>query len=212
MLDAADFARARRHMVETQVQQRGITDRNVLHAMLEVPREEFVDEGYEEFAYDDTPLPISRGQTISQPFIVAFMLDAAHIQSTDRALEVGAGSGYATAVLSRIAAEVMAVERHEELASAARRRLDKLQYANIELHVGDGIRGWEAGSPYDVIIVSAAGRRIPEALKDQLAIGGRLIIPVGGEDDQILLKITRRSATGFSSEKLDRVRFVPLIE
>jgi len=212
MLEPSDFTRARRHMVESQIAQRGITDKNVLRAMLEVPREAFVIEGYEEFAYDDTPLPIDRDQTISQPFIVAFMLNAARVQSTDRVLEVGAGSGYATAVLSRIAAEVVAVERHEELASAARRRLDKLQYANIELHVADGIRGWEARSPYDVIIVSAAGRRIPEALKDQLAIAGRLIIPVGGEDDQILLKITRRSATDFSSEKLDRVRFVPLIE
>lgn len=212
MLDAADFTRARRHMVETQVQQRGIADRNVLHAMLEVPREEFVDEGYEDFAYDDTPLPIGRGQTISQPYMVAFMLEAANVQATDRALEVGAGSGYATAVLSRIAAEVVAIERHEELARAARRRLDKLGYANVELLVADGARGWEAGSPYDVIVVSAAGLRVPEALKDQLAIGGRLIIPVGEEADQILLKITRHSATAFSREELDRVRFVPLIE
>lgn len=210
MLEPSDFTRARRHMVESQIAQRGITDKNVLRAMLEVPREAFVIEGYEEFAYDDTPLPIDRDQTISQPFIVAFMLNAARVQSTDRVLEVGAGSGYATALLSRIAAEVIAVERDAELVAPAKRRLAELGYNNIELHFADGVRGWKQGSPYDVIIVSAAGQKVPEALKDQLVIGGRLVIPVGEEGKQVLLRVKRLSETEFSCEKLDNVRFVPL--
>ncbi|WP_176056629.1 protein-L-isoaspartate(D-aspartate) O-methyltransferase [Brucella intermedia] len=212
MLEPSDFTRARRHMVESQIAQRGITDKNVLRAMLEVPREAFVIEGYEEFAYDDTPLPIDRDQTISQPFIVAFMLNAARVQSTDRVLEVGAGSGYATALLSRIAAEVIAVERDAELVAPAKRRLAELGYNNIELHFADGVRGWKQGSPYDVIIVSAAGQKVPEALKDQLVIGGRLVIPVGEKGKQVLLRVKRLSETEFSCEKLDNVRFVPLVE
>nr|WP_210308958.1 protein-L-isoaspartate(D-aspartate) O-methyltransferase [Ochrobactrum sp. CM-21-5] len=213
MADIVDFTRARRRMVKTQIERRGIRDTKVLQAMREVPREMFVEAGYEEFAYEDSPLPIGEGQTISQPFIVALMVEAANVQSTDCVLEVGAGSGYATAVLSRIAAKVIAIERHSELVVLAKERLRKLSYDNVALHFGDGTKGWLESAPYDVIVVSAAGTRIPEALKDQLAVGGRLIVPVGRSwGNQVLLKITRCGATEYFSEDIDKVRFVPLIE
>jgi protein-L-isoaspartate(D-aspartate) O-methyltransferase len=207
-----DTADARGAMVDVQIAGRGIRDKRVLEAMHFVPREAFVDSGFEEFAYEDGPLPIGAGQTISQPYVVALMLEAAELAPSDRVLEVGAGSGYAAALISRIAARVYAVERQESLIAPARSRFENLGYGNIELRSGDGTRGWPEVAPFDVIIVSAHGPQVPDSLKNQLASGGRLIIPVGGwETAQELLKITRKGATEYEEESLGAVRFVPLI-
>jgi protein-L-isoaspartate(D-aspartate) O-methyltransferase len=189
-----------------------VRDPAVLAAFREVPRERFVDPGYEEFAYEDSPLPIGSGQTISQPFIVAAMIEAGAVKAGDTVLEVGAGSGYAAAVLSRIAARVYAIERHAALAETARTRLETIGYDNVEIRAGDGTKGWPEAAPFDAILVAAGGPEVPESLKQQLRIGGRLVIPVGtAEHGQALLKVTRESETEFSSEDLGGVRFVPLI-
>jgi protein-L-isoaspartate(D-aspartate) O-methyltransferase len=199
-------------MVDIQIARRGVRDARVLEALRQVPREEFVDPGFEEFAYDDGPLPIGANQTISQPYIVALMIEAAELKPSDRVLEVGAGSGYAAAVMSRIAARVYAIERHAELVDAAKRRLEKLGYTNVELRVGDGTRGWPEAAPFDAILVAAGGPEVPPTLKEQLAIGGRLIIPVGLQHShQTLRKITRLSETQYEEEDLGAVAFVPLI-
>lgn len=212
MLDVSDFARARRHMVDAQIAGRGVRDLRILDAMREVPREAFVDEGYEEFAYEDGPLPIAEGQTISQPYVVARMIETGDVKAGDTVLEIGAGSGYAAAVFSRIARQVFAVERHPSLAAAARARLHDLGYHNVDLRAGDGTKGWPEKAPFDVIIVSAGAPAIPLALKVQLAIGGRLVIPVGTEErSQTLLKITRDNEADFRTEDLGPVLFVPLI-
>jgi protein-L-isoaspartate(D-aspartate) O-methyltransferase len=204
--------RARKRMVDVQIAGRGIRDARVLAAMREVPREAFVDPGYEEFAYEDAPLPIEAGQTISQPYVVAMMIEAAEIGPNDRVLEVGAGSGYASAVMSRIAKKVYAIERHEVLGTLAKERFERLGYDNIELRVGDGTRGWPEAAPFDGIVVAAAAPEAPQALKEQLAIGGRLVIPVGEQRwPQSLRKITRKSPTEYQSENLGAVAFVPLI-
>src|SRR5205823_5692400 len=177
-----------------------------------VPREAFVGRGFEEFAYEDGPLPIGEGQTISQPYIVAVMIEAAEVKPGDIVLEVGAGSGYAAAVMSQIADRVYAIERHAPLGEAARQRFKKLGYDNIELRIGDGTRGWPDAAPFDAILVAAGGPEIPPALKEQLTIGGRLIIPVGEEKrSQALIKLTRKSDAGFEQENLGAVAFVPLI-
>lgn len=211
-LGPADFARARAHMVETQLARRGVRDPLVLDAMGQVPREAFVGRGYESFAYDDLPLPIGDGQTISQPYVVALMIEAAGAVAYDVALEVGAGSGYAAAVLGRIVARVVAIERHASLAEKARGRLQRLGCDNVELHCGDGTRGWPEAAPFDVIIVSAGAPAVPEALKAQLAPGGRLVLPVGrSEHYQKLLKLTRRGGAEYVTENLGEVSFVPLI-
>jgi protein-L-isoaspartate(D-aspartate) O-methyltransferase len=207
-----DLSRARNRMVDVQIAQRGVRDPRVLNAMRRVPRETFVESGFEEFAYEDGPLPIGEGQTISQPYIVALMIEAAEVKPGDRVLEVGAGSGYAAAVTSRIAGRVHAIERHPALAEAAGRRFEKLGYDNIELRIGDGTRGWPEAAPFDAILVAAGGPEVPRALKEQLAIGGRLVIPVGEEERrQTLLKVTRTSKTGYEEEDLGGVMFVPLI-
>jgi protein-L-isoaspartate(D-aspartate) O-methyltransferase len=183
----------------------------VLEAMRTVPREAFIAAGFEEFAYEDSALPIAEGQTISQPYIVGAMLAAAELEKDDKVLEVGAGSGYAAAVLSRIAAKVFAIERHAPLTEAARERMRVLGYSNVELKTGDGSAGWPQAAPFDAIIVSAGGPRIPEALKTQLAIGGRLVIPVGPLDEQRLVRLTRTAETSFEQDDLGAVRFVKLI-
>lgn len=206
-----DFARLRDRMVEVQLARRGIRDARVLAAMRCVPRERFVRAGLEKFAYRDSPLPIEEGQTISQPWIVAAMIEAAEIASGDRVLEVGAGSGYAAAVLGQIAGRVFAIERHPALAALARERIAALGYANVAIHVGDGTRGLEAEAPFHAILVSAGGPDIPEALRQQLAIGGRLVIPVGEPGAQQLCKLTRIDATRFEERDLGAVMFVPLI-
>jgi protein-L-isoaspartate(D-aspartate) O-methyltransferase len=207
-----DFGRAREWMVDSQIAGRGVRDARVLQAMREVPRELFVEPGFEEFAYEDGPLPIDASQTISQPYIVALMIEAAELKPTDRVLEVGAGSGYAAAVMSRIAAKVYGIERHGTLVDAAKKRLEKLGYENVELRVGDGTRGWAEAAPVDAILVAASGPEVPQALKAQLAIGGRLIIPVGPHQfHQTLRKITRLGDTEYEEEDLGGVAFVPLI-
>lgn len=207
-----DFIYARHRMVERQLSARGVHDSSVLEAMGEVPREAFVSEGMEEFAYEDSPLPIESGQTISQPYIVAMMLEAAEVRPGERVLEVGAGSGYAAAVLSRIAGEVYAIERHELLTRLAQGRLDKLGYRNIHLKTGDGARGWPEHAPFDAILAAAGGPSIPQAFKAQLAIGGRLVMPVGDQPrSQSLIKLTRLDETEYREENLGPVAFVPLV-
>ncbi len=205
-----DLRRAR--MVEVQIAGRGIRDQRVLRAMRGVPREVFVDAGLEQFAYEDGPLPIAERQTISQPYVVALMTEAAEIAENDRLLEVGAGSGYAAAVAAQIAKQVCAIERHGSLVAQARERFRKLGYRNIELKQGDGTRGWQDGGPFDAILVAAGASRVPAALKKQLKIGGRLVIPLGDADgSQELVKLIRRAENDFEEEHLGAVRFVPLV-
>ncbi|WP_426029654.1 protein-L-isoaspartate(D-aspartate) O-methyltransferase [Caulobacter sp. DWP3-1-3b2] len=207
-----DLTHARELMVDRQIRRRGVNDDYVLAAMSEVPREIFVPEGLQEFAYEDSPLPIEAGQTISQPYIVGLMVQAAAIRPGDRVLEIGAGSGYAAAVMSRIADQVFAVERHDALTELARERLQRLGYDNVELRTGDGTRGWPEAGPFDAILAAAGGPAIPQALKDQLDLGGRLVMPVGeSQAEQRLVKITRVSASHFEEDDLGGVRFVPLI-
>src|SRR2546423_10838543 len=167
-----DWTRQRERMVQRQVARRGVRDVRVLEAMREVPREAFVAEGMREFAYEDSPLPIEAGQTISQPYIVAAMIEAAEIQPGDRVLEIGAGSGYAAAVMSRIAERVYTIERHATLSRTAAARLKRLGYDNVEIRTGDGTRGWPEAAPFDAILVAAGGPAIPQTLKDQLDLGG----------------------------------------
>jgi protein-L-isoaspartate(D-aspartate) O-methyltransferase len=207
-----NLARARDRMVDIQIARRGVRERYVLEAMRRVSRETFVEPGFEEFAYEDGPLPIGEGQTISQPYIVALMTEAAEVKPGNSVIEVGTGSGYAAAVLSQIADRVYTIERHPSLGDAARRRFSKLGYDNIELRVGDGTRGWPEAAPFDAILVAAGGPDVPQALKEQLAIGGRLVIPVGDKERrQTLLKVTRTSKTNYTEEDLGAVMFVPLI-
>jgi protein-L-isoaspartate(D-aspartate) O-methyltransferase len=199
-------------MVTSQVGRRGVTDGRVLDAMRQVPREAFVQAGMEEFAYEDSPLPIAAGQTISQPYIVALMIAAAQIKPSDRVLDVGTGSGYAAAVLSRLAAKVYSIERHRELASNARRALEQVGYSNVEVRHGDGTLGWTDAAPFDAILVAAGGPEVPEALRRQLKIGGRLIIPIGElGGTQELVKVIRDGEDRFHEEDLGPVTFVPLI-
>jgi protein-L-isoaspartate(D-aspartate) O-methyltransferase len=203
--------RDRAIMVSRHLRARGIVDPLVLAAMGKVPREAFVPEHLTEFAYEDSALPIEAGQTISQPYIVARMIELLELKPGDKVLEVGAGSGYAAAVLSRIAREVYAIERHEELATEARERLKALGYTNAEIIFGDGTRGLPAQAPFDAILVSAGGPKVPEALKRQLAIGGRLVIPVGRDVQQTLLLVRRIGEDEFEEEDHGAVTFVPLI-
>jgi protein-L-isoaspartate(D-aspartate) O-methyltransferase len=201
----------RQRMIERQLARRGLRNPEVLRAMAEVPREAFVPDALQAYAYSDTPLPIAAGQTISQPYVVALMIDAAQIGAGDRVLEVGAGSGYAAAVISRIAAHVYAIERHPDLALPARECLQRLGYDNVEIRTGDGARGWVEAAPFDAIIVSASGEAIPQALKEQLDIGATLVMPVGSQGEQHLIKMRRRNANSYQEEDLGAVSFVPLI-
>lgn len=209
-----DFARARGRMVDAQLARHGIGDPRVLDAMREVPREAFVEPGLRDLAYEDCPLSIGEGQTISQPYIVALMAEAAELKPTDRVLEVGAGSGYAAAVLSRIASEVYGIERFPSLIGAARARLARLGYENVELRCGDGTLGWPKAAPFDAILVAASADAVPSAFKDQLAVGGRLVMPVNTRGQlfrQSLRKLRRLTAEEYEESDLGPVVFVPLV-
>ena len=207
-----DFAREREAMVERQLRRRGIAGTHILDAFRAVPREEFVAEDQRRHAYGDHPLPIESGQTISQPYIVALMIEAAEITAGDRVLEVGAGSGYAAAVISRIAAKVVAVERQPELVTVARERLQRLGYVNVEIVEGDGTMGWPSAAPFDAILAAASGSHVPRPLVDQLADAGRLVMPVGDPGwVQELVKVTKGPGGELAQENLGGVRFVPLI-
>jgi protein-L-isoaspartate(D-aspartate) O-methyltransferase len=207
-----DVAAQREQMVATQLAARGIRDARVLAAMREVPREVFVPAELAEFAYRDSPLPIECGQTISQPYIVALMAAALKLTAQDRVLEIGTGSGYAAAVLSRIAKRVETVERHAELSQISAARLARLGYDNVAVHHADGTLGWIEAAPYDAIVVAAGGPTVPDALLDQLAMGGRLVIPVGDDRGlQSLVRVTRHADGELEREDLGDVRFVPLI-
>ncbi|HKV08141.1 MAG TPA: protein-L-isoaspartate(D-aspartate) O-methyltransferase [Thermoanaerobaculia bacterium] len=206
-----DFESRRQEMVSSQIARRGVRDRWVLDALRTVPRERFVPERLAEFAYEDTPLPIANEQTISQPYVVALMAEALELTPRDRVLEIGAGSGYAAAVLGRIAREVWAVERHESLACEAAERLAALGYGNVHVVWGDGTLGWPEHAPYDAIVVAAGGPEVPPALLDQLAPGGRLVIPVGPDPRTQSLLCVRHTEQGVVREDLGAVRFVPLI-
>jgi protein-L-isoaspartate(D-aspartate) O-methyltransferase len=207
-----DFEKLREEMVEKAIFARGVRSELVLNAMRSVARESFLPTQLREFAYDDVPLPIEEGQTISQPYIVAFMTEALALRGGEKVLEIGAGSGYAAAVLSEIAGDVYTVERHGPLAEKAAATLADLGYDNVHVLHGDGTRGWPAHAPYDAIIVAAGGPTIPEALKDQLNIGGRLVIPVGADPRvQELMRVTRISQSEYRREDLADVQFVPLL-
>ena len=199
-------------MLRRHIKGRGISDPRVLDAMAAVPREEFVPPDLTHHAYRDGPLPIGEGQTISQPYVVAAMAEAAELKTGDRVLEVGTGSGYAAAVFSRIADVVYTMERHASLADLARERLGALGFGNVHVGHGDGTRGWSDHAPYDAIVVAAGGRSVPEALREQLALGGRLLMPVGrARAGQSLVRERRRESGAFTREELGTVRFVPLI-
>jgi protein-L-isoaspartate(D-aspartate) O-methyltransferase len=209
---SVDFAAARDRMVVRDIEGRGVEDALVRTAMRKVPREAFVPKELREFAYDDSPLPIGSEQTISQPYIVAFMIEVLQLKGGERVLEIGTGSGYAAAVLAHIAGAVHTVERLKPLAEQAKKTLAVLGYANVHIRQGDGTLGWPEYAPYDGIVVAAGGPQVPEALKQQLAIDGRLVIPVGAnEDAQRLVRVVRLSEAEFSSEEICNVRFVPLI-
>lgn len=201
---------ARNEMVRVQLENRGIRSRSVLQAFRRVPRHEFVPPSERDAAYSDYPLPIGAGQTISQPYVVAYTLEQARIQASDRVLEIGSGSGYQTALLAELAAEVHSVEMVEELAAGARKILHKLGYRNVKLRVGDGTQGWAECAPYDAIVGSAAPPEIPRPLLEQLAQNGRLVLPVGTVNQQLVL--VRRTADGvFERTALLAVRFVPML-
>jgi protein-L-isoaspartate(D-aspartate) O-methyltransferase len=205
-----EFEAARREMVARQIRNRGVRDERVLEAMQAVPRHLFVPDAHVDSAYADEPLPIGEGQTISQPFMVAAMAEALSLAGHERALEVGAGSGYQAAVLSLLAREVIAIETQPTLAASASVRLRALGYANVRVEVGDGSAGWPFAAPYDAILVTAAAPAVPQPLIDQLAEGGRLVIPVGSSQQQELLRIVKRDGRT-TEQSLHACRFVPLL-
>jgi protein-L-isoaspartate(D-aspartate) O-methyltransferase len=197
---------ARERMVREQIERRGVSDPRVLAAMRRVPRHLFVPEALRDRAYEDGPLPIGEGQTISQPYIVAFMTEAIFPEPSSRVLEIGTGSGYQTAILASVAARVFTIEVRPELLDAARRRLADLGVANVAARSGDGAAGWPEEAPFDAVVVTAAPGEVPPLLLDQLGSGGRMIVPLG-VDDQVLTRITRTEA-GFDRRPLMAVRFV----
>jgi len=204
------FDRRCKRMVDEQLAARGIRDRRVLSAMATTPRHVFVDEALRERAYDDHPLPIGHGQTISHPYTVALMTEALELQGTERVLEIGSGSGYQTAILAKICANVFSIERIAALATRARRVLDQLSLYNVALRVGDGTIGWNAEAPFDAIIVTAGTPQVPRPLLSQLRAGGKLVVPIGEEEAQVLLRL-RVDASGVTEEYIGDCRFVKLL-
>jgi protein-L-isoaspartate(D-aspartate) O-methyltransferase len=207
-----DYAAERVAMVERQLKRRGITEQPIIDAFLAVPRETFVSPQYAHLAYGDHPLPIEAGQTISQPYIVALTIQAAGIRQGDKILEVGAGSGYAAAVISRIAGTVIGVERQSDLVQLARERVRRLGYDNVDIVEGDGTRGCPEQAPFDAIVAAASGSHVPTRFLEQLKEGGRIVMPVGSRDwMQELIKVTKGPGGKLIEENLGGVRFVPLI-
>lgn len=207
-----DFPSEREVMVERQLRRRGIVEQSILDAFLAVPREAFIGREYAHLAYGDHPLPIEAGQTISQPYIVALMIQAAVIKPGDKVLEVGAGSGYAAAVIGRIASQVIAIERQPELVEIARDRMRALGYGNVEIVEGDGTRGWPDAAPYDAILAAASGSHVPATLIQQLAPGRSIVMPVGDAGSvQKLVKAAKATDGSVQQSDLGYVRFVPLI-
>lgn len=207
-----DMEKLRAQMVEDQIADRGIEDPLVLAALLKVPRERFVADYLQFDSYNDTPLPIGAGQTISQPYIVALMIEALQLKGDEKVLEVGAGCGYAAAVLSECAKSVFAIERIEELAVSAVTNLAHAGYRNVRLRHADGTQGWPEQAPFDAILVSAGAPEEPKSLLQQLAVGGRMVIPIGWDSRaQELVRITRTGEDTFDREHLSEVRFVPLV-
>ena len=207
-----DFAAEREAMVERQLKRRGISEQRILDAFRAVPREAFVSAEYAHLAYGDHPLPIEAGQTISQPYIVALMIEAARIEPGDKVLEVGSGSGYAAAVISRIAEDVVGMERQHDLVEVARERLERLGYANVRIVEADGTKGCPAEATFDAILAAASGSHIPAPLVDQLKPGGSIVMPVGSPGwVQKLVKTTKREDGTLQQSDLGGVRFVPLI-
>ncbi len=205
-----NFDLARHKMVTEQLERRGIHDPRVLEAMDWVPREEFLPPALVDMAYDDRAVPIDLDQTISQPYTVAFMCQAAQLAAGDKLLEIGTGSGYGAAVLSLLACEVHTVERLRELYQTARERLDRLEYRNVHVHYGDGSLGWPANAPYDAIVVTAGAKALPQAYLEQLAEGGRIVMPIGPSSHQEMVRITCEEGQ-WQYEKLGRFGFVPLV-
>ena len=205
-----DYESLRLRMVERQIRARGVRDERVLEAMRKVPRHVFVPPDLVDEAYEDHPLSIGKGQTISQPYMVALMTEALELGGNEKVLEVGTGSGYQTAILAELAREVYSIERIPELARDAERRLEDLGYTNVHIKVGNGTLGWPEEAPFDAIMVTAGAPKVPGPLKAQLADGGRLVIPVGSEFHQILYRVKRQKDT-FSEEALTSCVFVPLV-
>ena len=207
---STDYEKEREHMVKSQLARRGIKDQRVLEAMRRVPRHLFIPESTRNLAYCDGPLPIGHGQTISQPYIVALMTEILEIEGKERVLEVGTGSGYQAAILSRLVRQVYSVERHAALAQQAEKLFAQLGYDNIVVRVGNGTLGWPEHSPYEAIIITAAAPDVPRPLTDQLADGGRLVAPVGSQWSQVLVKV-RRQDDLLIRERRTAVAFVPLV-
>jgi protein-L-isoaspartate(D-aspartate) O-methyltransferase len=205
-----DWKEKRLNMLENQLKSRGIKDINVLKIMSEVPREEFVPENMKNSAYDDGPLSIGKGQTISQPYMVAVMTEFLALTGKEKVLELGTGSGYQTAILCHLSREVLSIERIPELAKEAKEKLKKLGYKNFKIKTGNGTTGWEEEAPFDGIIVTAGSPEIPDSLKSQLAENGRLVIPVGDRYTQTLFRITKKRDS-FTKEEFTQCVFVPLI-
>jgi protein-L-isoaspartate(D-aspartate) O-methyltransferase len=207
-----NYSAEREAMVERQLRRRGITEPEILDAFRAVPREAFISDEYVHLAYGDHPLPIEAGQTISQPYIVALMIEAAAIKAGDTVLEIGAGSGYAAAVISRIAGKVIGIERQHDLVEVARERLARLGYANVEIVEGDGSKGCAEYAPFDAILAAASGSHVPKPLLEQLATGGRLVMPLGEPGGtQKLVRVTKAGDGSLQESDLGFVRFVPLI-
>ncbi|MBO1530351.1 protein-L-isoaspartate(D-aspartate) O-methyltransferase [Psychrobacter sp. F1192] len=208
----SDFKKLRQQMIDEQLKSRGLQDKAVLNALGKVPREKFTPTDLIESAYRDSPLPIAESQTISQPYIVALMTAALELKPDDRVLEVGTGSGYAAAVLGEICEHVYTIERYKTLADTAQLKLAKTGYGHVQVKHGDGTLGWVEQAPFDAIIVAAGGPEVPQTLKEQLAIGGRMVIPVGRSLNlQKLVRVRRISKDEYQTEDLGDVRFVPLV-